>query len=96
MTRQLPQDTGRMGDRTRGASMGRPNRGALAPEGQKWTLQRVRLDAGGYDSGGAYWGCGEALYWASCGDVERFFRAPDRHSAKATIRAEFSDARFYR
>ena len=93
---KLSEDTGWMGDRTRGASMGRPNRGALAPETQKWTLQRVRLDAGGYDSGGAYWGCGEPLYWACCGDVERFFRARDRARAGAHVRKEFPNAWFHR
>lgn len=89
-------DTGWMGDRTRGASLGRPNRGDAVPQLARWTLQRVRLDQGGYDRGGAYWGQGERLYWASCSDVERFFRAPDRDSAKATVRSEFPDARFLR
>lgn len=90
-------DHGWMGDRKRGASLGRVNAGSDAPENERWTLQRVRLDSDGYDQGGAYWGSGPPeLYWASCGEVERFFRASSRGSAKATIRREFPQAFFLR
>ncbi len=41
-----------------GASMGRPSE---ALEG-KVKLFQVRLDSGGYDNGGAYWGPGEPLW----------------------------------
>lgn len=30
----------------------------------RFRLVRVRLDSGGYDSGGAYWGFANPLYWA--------------------------------
>lgn len=96
MAKQLSQDAGYMGDRTRGASMGRANAGTAAPEYVRWTLQRVRLNSGGYDSGGAYWGHGQPLYWASNGDTERFFRAADRTTAQDIIRKEFPAARFHR
>jgi hypothetical protein len=83
----------------RGAPMGRVGRlGALdRPEG-KWTLQRVRIDAGGYDSGGAYWGTGTPLYWACSadGEAELFFRATSRDAAKAHVRRLYSLATFYR
>ena len=49
---------GWMGDPSRGAAMGRPDHnGALQA---KLHLARVRINQGGYDSGGAYWGTGQA------------------------------------
>lgn len=81
-----------------GAPMGRPSHGPSQQDEQKFTLQRVPLDSGGYDRGGAYWGLGNPLYWAcnEDGDIERFFRAPDRDAAKCEVRREFPDARFFR
>lgn len=45
-------------------------------------LFQVRLDTGGYDDGGAYWGSGERL-WCARDDEgnEQFVRAPDRSTA---------------
>lgn len=92
----LSQDPGWMGDRTRGAGMGRENKTAAVPECVQWSLQRVRLNAGGYDSGGAYWGVGQPLYWASAGEADMFFRAATRQDAKAYVRETYPAARFYR
>jgi hypothetical protein len=81
-----------------GAPMGRftgptPSTG----NGDKWTLQHCPLDSGGYDSGGAYWGHGQRLYYcANEAGEESFFRASNRGVAKAYVRAEFDPmARFY-
>lgn len=88
-----------------GASMGRASTSErdlrqLAPEPVKLNLQRVRLDSGGYDSGGAYWGAGEPLYRAAddngLREVELFFRARDREHAKELVRAKLPNACFYR
>lgn len=95
----LPEDTGWMGDRKRGASFGRRDRPSLHPDAsRKFHLRRIRLDAGGYDSGGAYWGIGTPLYWACCasGSIEFFFRAKDRIAAKAETVKRHPGARFYR
>jgi hypothetical protein len=57
-------------------------------------LQRMPLDSGGYDAGGAYWGHGAPLYWATDGQpggLDMTLRAKDRAAAKAAIRAEFPD-----
>jgi len=65
----------------------------------KITLQRVRLDSGGYDSQGAYWGLGEPLYWAAADapfEYDETFRAADREEAREHVRATFPRARFYR
>lgn len=48
-----------------GAPMGRDNhipRGY--PAGVKMHLVRLRFADGDYDAGGAYWGCGNPIYWA--------------------------------
>lgn len=84
----LPLDTGWMGDRRRGASMGRVDKPSTLPATpRKFNLRRVRINSGGYDSGGAYWGIGAPLYWASTveGETEFFFRAPGRAAAKNEV-----------
>lgn len=90
----LPQVDARLG-----APLGRPDRfGHGAVEPLRFSLQRVRLTNGGYDAGGAYWGLGPPLYWASsaCGEVERFFRATDHAAAKAEVRRMHPGCKFYR
>jgi hypothetical protein len=88
-----------------GASMGRASTSErdlrqLAPEPVKLALQRVHLDSGGYDSGGAYWGAGEPLYRADdsagLGEVTLYLRARDRAHAKTLVLAKLPNARFYR
>jgi len=59
----------------------------------KLHLHRVRLDNGGYDPGGAYWGIGQPLYCAWNDDGEAaYVRASDRAAAKAM----FPNARWFR
>ena len=49
-----------------GASMGRRDNVAEALDVKKLHLERVRLNSGGYDPGGAYWGQGAPMeYMAS-------------------------------
>ena len=66
------------------------------PQSIKITLRRVRLDQGGYDASGAYWGVGAPLYWA-CDDAgyDEYFRARGREAAKQRVRERFPGARFY-
>lgn len=95
-----------------GAPMGRP---AFRPADKsmplKFHLQRVRIDNGGYDSGGAYWGHGEQLYWAcsveevetsmwvpgrqEVSTVELYARACDREDAKTAVRTQYPNATFF-
>jgi hypothetical protein len=73
-----------------GAPMGRPS----TPVTGKVHLQRVRLVAGDYDKGGAYWG-GPADLWCAWSDEGAFyFRVsaphgsyfrPDRQAAKKKL-----------
>ena len=79
-----------------GAPMGRPNMGADF----NWTLplhlQRLNLDSGGYDHGGAYWGPGAPIY--AIFDDAGFYctlRAWSRDAAKAEFRADQPHAWFY-
>jgi hypothetical protein len=67
------------------------------PDDGPITLRRIRLNSGGYDSGGAYWGYGAPLFWAAdkAGN-EMFFRAGSRESAKEELREMFGALKFYR
>jgi hypothetical protein len=97
MQREVPQDSGWMGDRSRGAGMGRVDTRPAAWSG-KVCMTKVRLNQGGYDSGGAYWGVAEPLYWAASddGELDLWFRAESREAAKAHVRSLYLGARFYR
>lgn len=71
---------------------------ALAETGPKFHLRRVRLDSGGYDSGGAYWGHGKPLYEAftDSGADYMTLRASSRDSAKLEVIEDYPAARFFR
>jgi hypothetical protein len=47
----------------RGAPMGRPAFGHGGNPIEPFILRRIRINSGGYDDGGAYWGLGAPLYW---------------------------------
>lgn len=82
-----------------GAPMGRRNNGTPAHvDGERLYLRHVPINSGGYDAGGAYWGLGQRLwFWSNTeGDRNGYFRARDREEAKAYIREDAPDARFYR
>lgn len=64
-------DRGYMGDRARGASLGRASRTGGTPRA-RFHLRQVRLDSGGYDPGGAYWGHGGTLFEAFTADGAEF------------------------
>ena len=64
----------------------------------KFHLYRVRLNKGGYDSSGCYWGVGLPLFEAYTDNCGRFMhiRAHDRAQAKDMIATAIPDAKFYR
>ena len=66
-----------------GAPMGRRESGFIETDMPRFVrLFRVRLDSGGYDDGGAYWGTGDALWCAQDDDGNRkFIRAQTRRRA---------------
>jgi hypothetical protein len=68
-----------------GAPMGRREYGRF-PLG-KVRLFRVRINSGGYDDGGAYWGIGQPLYCATDDDEYReFTRAWTREDAAEQLK----------
>lgn len=71
-----------------GAPMGCREDGYLETDIQRFVrLFRVRLDSGGYDDGGAYWGIGSPLWCAEDGDGNRqFIRATSRRDAALALR----------
>lgn len=73
---------------SRGAPMGRAADNYLETEQPRFVrLFRVRLDRGGYDDGGAYWGHGGQLWCAIDDDGNRqFVRAGSR--ARAALELE--------
>ncbi len=83
-----------------GAPMGRQSRGGYpdASPAPRFYLRLVPINSGGYDSGGAYWGIGEPLYWAECPEIDatQYLRAFDRATARAAIRRDYPGACFYR
>lgn len=69
----------------------------------KVSLMRVRLNSGGYDASGCYWGVDAPLYVARRDGEENgsmglhlHLRASDREDAKAKVRRIDSSAEFYR
>jgi hypothetical protein len=78
-----------------GAPMGRNTTGEDLTG--KCRLERVRLDSGGYDKGGAYWGTPSNLWYASddAGN-EHYLRAYDRAEAKLKLMKKYPGIRFYR
>lgn len=78
----------------------KPNGNMSADLSPKISLRRVRLDRGGYDEFGAFWGLGRPLFWASSDtagiEFDSTFRANDRADAKDAVREIFPTARFHR
>jgi hypothetical protein len=104
-----PPDCGYMGDPRRGASLGRASHNTytdkegrtfeitVTPDAAPLTLRRVRMSAcGGYDGGGAYWGCGHPLYYYErpLTNINGYVRGKTRDAAKAAVRKLHPAARF--
>ena len=80
--------------------MGRNTCAGSATKTYKMRLYYVKLDGGGYDDGGAYWGFdnGNRLYCleSECGGVIMFLRAHARCSAKVKALKLYPKAKFFR
>jgi hypothetical protein len=86
------------GDPRRGAALGRPSVRGERDFAGKLVLRRVRLDSGGYDPNGTYFGVGTPLYWFASedGSIDDMTRADSREAAKAYVGAMYPNARFFR
>ena len=87
-----------------GAPMGRRENTTGRALAVKFHLARVKINTGGYDAGGAYWGIGAPLYraWGETppviDDPKQVFylRTSSRDAAKAEVLRKFPRATFYR
>ena len=86
------------GDMSRGAALGRNDFHTDSGAMLKFYLKKIRLDDGGYDSNGTYFGVGQDLYWYADEDenVDAMLRANDRNDAKRQVIDKYPNARFYR
>lgn len=88
------------GDPRRGAAMGRPAIHSDEEGSYKLHLQQIRLDSGGYDVNGTYFGFDpeNILYWcaSTCGSLDFVIRARSRKSAKWKINLTYPKATFFR
>ncbi len=90
------------GDRTRGAAHGRTSIHADdKSQVFKFQLRKIRLNSGGYDCNGTYFGGvdGLSLYWYASDRpiiVDATICAKDRKTAKEEIRKIYPKAKFYR
>jgi hypothetical protein len=84
------------GDPSRGAALGRPT---VKDEGKDFqgriSIRRVRLDSGGYDKNGMYFGHGAPLYWCASedGGIDFMLRAGDREAAREKVLKDYPKAR---
>jgi len=88
------------GDPRRGAALGRPSYEADDPatwEGKLY-VSESRLDSGGYDENGTYFGHGDALFWVRSADyeIDYMIRAPNRVMAVKLVMIEYPKASFAR
>lgn len=85
------------GDPRRGAAMGRGSRHTPNYAGKLY-IRNIRLDTGGYDKNGTYFGHGEPLYWIASenGAVDYMVRAANRDDAKQKARSLYPRATFAR
>lgn len=84
------------GDPRRGAALGRPTvRDHDSDFADRIYLRRIRIDSGGYDPNGTYYGIGEPLYWAASedNDIDFTFRAGSRDEAVAKVREHYPKAK---
>jgi hypothetical protein len=59
------------------------------------SVTRCNIDSGGYDSGGAYWGTGDPLYYVASdnGTIDLYLRCKSSRAAKAEVISRFPNAR---
>lgn len=87
------------GDPSRGAAMGRPSiLDAPKDFDGRIYLRKVRLNQGGYDANGTYFGIGAPLYWYSDeeGEIDSMIRAANREHARDQVLANYPKARVRR
>lgn len=81
----------------RGAPYGRPGHATPTAAPLRLLLSRLRLNGGGYDSGGTYWGHGMPIFQfrTVAGGYYGTLRARDRDAAKDVVRQIYPAAIFF-
>lgn len=89
---------GWMGDPKRGAALGRPTIKGPADFSGRLSLRRVRINSGGYDCNGTYFGLGAPLYWYASddGEIDGMLRASGRASARHQVLCKYPKAKVRR
>lgn len=85
------------GNRRYGAAMGRPTiKGERTYAGRLY-VRRIRLNDGGYDANGTYFGHGDPLWWVVSPDytIDRVYREKNRLELVEQLAADYPWARFY-
>jgi len=103
MNYQTNDPKGWCGDPRRGAAMGRSTiqRGPPETFTGKLYLRKIRLDSGGYDTNGTYFGHGgEQLWWCAgtseCHVIDFVLRSKKRANAKEEVLETYPNAKFFR
>ena len=85
------------GDPARGAALGR-NDIHDEPKTYEGVLkvERVKIDADGYDPNGTYFGIGSPLFWVSNeeGSIDYVLRATDKANAKDKVKRRYPQVSF--
>ena len=88
------------GNPSRGAALGRPTvMDAPKDFSGRLFVSRVRLNSGGYDKNGTYFGHGPpSLYWIASedGEIDFMARANSREEARAAALREYPNAKIRR
>ena len=86
------------GDPSRGAALGRPTIKGPEDFQGKLCLRKIRLDNGGYDVNGTYFGHWKSLYWFASdgGEIDGMLRADDREDAREQVLDMYPNAKVRR
>ena len=76
--------------------MGRPTvKDAVKDFAGKLSLREARINSGGYDCNGTYFGIGQPLYWCASedGSVDFMMRASCRYNARVAVLCDYPNAK---
>lgn len=98
-TYQTHDPKGWCGDPKRGAALGRHSYLGNSNFDGKFLLRGVRLNQGGYDCNGTYFGVGQPLFWFASpheDGIDDVLRAANREDAKQQILKRYPKAKFWK
>lgn len=95
---QYNDPKGWCGNPARGAALGRPTIVGDPDFSGRIYVRQVRLDSGGYDCNGTYFGHGSPLYWYADADntIDGVLRASNRSVARDEVLEMYPNAKIKR